>query len=346
VIDMTRRQFINARDDVVAEALRGFAIAHEQSIELHGGDGGNGGVGASPVFVARRNLVAGKVGLVSGGGSGHEPLHVGFVGAGMLDAAVPGRVFASPTALQVAAATRHVQTGAGVLQIVKNYTGDVLNFEIAAEIAADDGIEVRSVLVDDDLATRRADGQGPGGRGTAAVLVVEKACGAAAAAGRPLAEVAAIGRRVVEQSRSLAVALAAGAHPGESAPSFDLPADLVELGVGIHGERGVGRRSFAPARELAGELVAAVVADLGLRADDPVIAIVNGLGATHDLELHLVLADVAELLAARGIRLARARAGSFVTSLDMAGLSLTLTRADDDLLELWDAPVRTPAWTW
>lgn len=337
---MTRRQFVNQPDQVVAEALAGFALANRDLVELHGPDGG-------PVFVARRaSAGADKVGLVSGGGSGHEPLHAGFVGVGMLDAAVPGQVFASPTALQVAAATRHVAAGSGVLQIVKNYTGDVLNFQIAAEIAGDDGIEVEAVLVDDDVATRRLGDDGPGGRGTAAVLVVEKVCGAAAEAGRPLSAVAGLGRAVVDRSRSMAVALAAGAHPGESLASFELPDDEVEFGVGIHGERGVGRRPFGPARELAEQLVAEVAADLSLRGGDRVIALVNGLGATHDLELHLVLADVADLLTQRDVTVARAKAGSFVTSLDMAGLSLTLTSVDEELLELWDAPVRTPTWTW
>jgi len=330
---VSRRHLINAPDDVVPEALEGLALTYPDLVTYEPG----------AALVLRRTSTPGKVGLVSGGGSGHEPLHAGFVGTGMLDVAVAGAVFASPTALQIHAGTKAAQQGAGVLQVVKNYTGDVLNFQIAGEIAADDGVEVASVLVDDDLATS---GSKVGRRGTAAVVAVEKICGAAAEAGADLATLAALGRRVVGSSRSLALALAAGAHPGDSAPAFQLPDDRVELGVGIHGERGTGRVGFGTADELVDQLVEPLVADLALDGSDPVIAIVNGLGGTYPIQLSIAARRVHHHLGDRGVRVARSLVGSYVTSLDMHGLSVTLVRADDELLRLWDAPVRTPALTW
>jgi dihydroxyacetone kinase-like protein len=333
---MSRRQFINDPEQVVPDALEGLVLAHPGLLRLH----------PDPAYVTRAKPATDKVALVSGGGSGHEPLHTGFVGTGMLDAAVPGAVFASPTALQVAAATTAVDTGHGVVQIVKNYTGDVLNFRIAAEIAADDGIQVEQVLVDDDLASERSDGEGPGRRGTAAVVVVEKLCGALAEQGAPLADVAALGRALVVEARSMGIALAAGAHPGDREPAWLLSDDEVELGVGIHGERGVARRPFAPAGELAADLLGRLVEALGLARGDGVFVVVNGLGATHGLELALVHREVHRQLAGRGIQVARSLVGPYVTSLDMAGLSISLIRADDARVALWDAPVRTPALTW
>ncbi|OHV60250.1 dihydroxyacetone kinase subunit DhaK [Pseudofrankia sp. BMG5.36] len=333
---MTRRQFVNDPDHVVPEALEGLVLAHPGLLRLH----------PDPAYVTRAKPAPGKVAVVSGGGSGHEPLHTGFVGAGMLDAAVPGAVFASPTALQVAAATTAVDTGQGVLQIVKNYTGDVLNFRIAAEIATDHGTAVDQILVDDDLASERADGEGPGRRGTAAVVVVEKLCGALAEQGADLPELVRFGRALVADARSMGIALAAGAHPGDRAPAWELADDEVELGVGIHGERGIGQRAFAPAEELTAELLGRLVAALGLDRGDGVLVVVNSLGATHGLELALVHRAVHRQLAGRGIDVARSLVGPYVTSLDMAGLSITLVRADDARVALWDAPVRTPALTW
>jgi len=333
---MSRRQFVNDPDQVVPEALEGLVLAHPGLLHLH----------PDPAYVTRAKPAGAKVALVSGGGSGHEPLHTGFVGAGMLDAAVPGAVFASPTAWQVAAATTAVDTGHGVLQIVKNYTGDVLNFRIAAEMAADEGIAVEQVLVDDDLASERADGEGPGRRGTAAVVVVEKILGALAERGAPLAEIAALGRAIGRDARSMGMALAAGAHPGEREPAWQLADFEVELGVGIHGERGVGRRSFATADELTADLLDRLVTALRLHRGDDVFVVVNGLGATHGLELALVHRAVHHQLSGRGVRIARSLVGAYVTSLDMAGLSISLVRADDLRVALWDAPVRTPALTW
>ena len=330
---MSRRQLVNDPAEIIPEALEGLELSHPRLVRWD----------HEFNLVLRRTPATGKVGLVSGGGSGHEPLHGGFVGVGMLDVAVAGAVFASPTALAIQAGTIAADRGRGVLQIVKNYTGDVLNFTIAAELAADDEIEVESVLVDDDLATSAAQ---IGRRGTAAVIAVEKICGAAAEEGADLATVAELGRRVVGQSRTLSLALEACTHPGDTTPAFELPEDQVEFGVGIHGERGVSRIAFDTADRLVGQLVDPVAEDLGLNRGDGVIAIVNGLGTAYGLELSVAARQVHRLLGGRGVTVARSLVGSYVTSLDMLGLSVTLVRADDELVRLWDAPVRTPALTW
>jgi dihydroxyacetone kinase-like protein len=326
-----RRHFQNDPRAIVAEALAGFERANAGLVRWN----------REPSFVERADKGAPHVGVISGGGSGHEPLHVGFVGAGMLDAAVPGGIFASPTAMQVEAATAAADSGQGVVHVVKNYTGDVMNFGMAADLADAD---VETVLVDDDVATESEDG--PGRRGTAAVIAVEKICGAAAARGDSLQDVAALGRRVAAGARSMAVALHAPTHPGQDRPSFDLPSGEIELGVGIHGERGVGRRPHASAAELAAALVEPVAGALGLARGDRVLVLVNGLGATHGLELAVMFAEVGKLLDERGIVLDRSLVGPYVTSLDMSGCSVTLVRLDDELTALWDAPVRTPALTW
>ncbi|CAM04530.1 dihydroxyacetone kinase DhaK subunit [Saccharopolyspora erythraea NRRL 2338] len=335
---MSVRQLINDPDDFVAEALQGLQQAHPALLRAN----------PDPAYVVRADEGAArpKVALVSGGGSGHEPLHTGFVGEGMLDAAVPGAVFASPTAFQIRAAIGAADRGRGVLLVVKNYTGDVLNFSIAAELAREDGIEVETVLVDDDLATSSSDEGGPGRRGTAAVVAVEKICGAAAERGASLSDLALLGKRVVDSARTMALALQACTHPGQSQPSFELPADEVEFGVGIHGEHGVGRRPFGPARDLVAELTRPITAELGLGDGDRVIAIVNGLGSTHALELSVAHRELTAFLGGLGVGVARSLVGPYVTALDMRGFSVTLLRAEDDFVDLWDAPVRTPALTW
>jgi dihydroxyacetone kinase-like protein len=331
------RQFINEPENLVASALAGLERAHPALVRWN----------RDPSFIARADgPVQGQVAVISGGGSGHEPLHTGFVGPGMLDAAVPGAIFASPSMLQVKAATDAADGGRGVVHVVKNYTGDIINFGLARDEAIEEGIAVETVVVDDDLATDNPDGGGPGRRGTAAVIAVEKICGAAAARGADLETVAALGRRVAAGSRSLAIALEAPTHPGAAGPSFELPDDEIEFGVGIHGERGIDRRAFAPARELADMLVVPITAALGLEPGEQVIAIVNGLGSTHPLELWLMFEEVAQRLGHAGVTVARSLVGSYVTSLDMAGCSITLVRAEADLLELWDAPVLTPALRW
>lgn len=334
---MTHHQFVNDPQMFVEEALAGLELAHPSLVRWN----------RDPSFVIRADKdSAAKVALVSGGGSGHEPLHTGFVGHGMLDAAVPGAVFASPTAAQIEAATVAADHGLGVVHIIKNYTGDVLNFGIAAELVEMRDILVERVIVDDDLATDRNHADGPGRRGTALVIAVHKICGAAAEQGASLDEVASLGRRVVAQGRTMAVALRAGTHPGGSRPSFDLGADEIELGVGIHGERGIERRPFASARELAPLLFNPVADALSLERGEQVVAIINGLGSTHPLELYVMFRELESGLDARGVVIARSLVGSFVTSLDMAGCSVSLLRADDEMIRYWDEPVRTPALTW
>ncbi|MFI1461259.1 dihydroxyacetone kinase subunit DhaK [Nocardia carnea] len=330
-----RRQILNLPENAPEEALEGLALTNPTLIAYDRERG----------LVTRATPARDKVGLVSGGGSGHEPLHAGFVGSGMLDVAVPGAVFASPTALQVHEGTVAADSGRGVVQIVKNYTGDVLNFRIAGELAGDDNaVATETVLVDDDLATQSEDG--PGRRGTAAVLAVEKICGASAEAGADLRAVAEFGRRVARNARTLSFALSAGTHPGETSPAFTLDNAEVELGVGIHGERGTGRIPFADADALIARLVDPLVTELGCTRGSAVIAIVNGLGGAYPIELSIAARAVHHRLSGQGITVARSLAGSYVTSLDMVGVSVTLLPADADLLPLWDAPVRTPALTW
>ncbi|OKI12194.1 dihydroxyacetone kinase subunit DhaK [Streptomyces sp. CB03911] len=326
------KKLINTPESVLEDALAGVAAAHpELAVDV-----------PNRVITRAVRPATPKVALVSGGGSGHEPLHGGFVGPGMLDAACPGEVFTSPVPDQVLTAARAVDSGAGVLLVVKNYTGDVMNFRLAAELAAEEGIEVRTVLVDDDVAVEDSTWTA-GRRGTGATVLVEKIAGALAERGAPLAEVAAVGEKVNAASRSFAVALTAATVPAAGKPGFELPEDEIEVGVGIHGEPGRRREKLRPARELAAEVVDTVLADHDLTAGDQVIALVNGLGGTPLLELYIVFGEVAALLAGRGVTIARSLVGNFVTSLDMAGFSLTLTKADAGLLELWDAPVATPA---
>jgi dihydroxyacetone kinase-like protein len=329
-------KLINDPADVVSEALRGMAAAHpdlrvdhEQRIVFRGD---------APV--------QGKVGLVSGGGSGHEPLHGGFVGPGMLDAACAGEVFTSPVPDQVVAATQGVDGGAGVLHIVKNYTGDILNFEMAAEmVAADAGTQVETVVVDDDVAVQDSL-YTAGRRGVGLTVLLEKLVGAAAAEGRPLEDVAALARRINASGRSMGMALTSCTVPAVGHPTFDLPEGMMELGVGIHGEPGRSRVPVAPARDIAAMLVEPVLAELGDTSGDGVIAFVNGMGGSPLLELYLVYGEVAALLQKAGVTVARSLVGNYITSLDMAGCSVTLLRADEELVRLWDAPVRTPGLRW
>lgn len=324
---------INVPETVVADALRGIAAAHpELTVDVE-----------NRIVVRRDAPVEGKVALVSGGGSGHEPLHAGFVGPGMLAAACAGEVFTSPVPDQMARAASAVDSGRGVLFVVKNYTGDVLNFEMAAELAEDEGVQVAKVLVDDDVAVSDST-YTAGRRGTGATLFVEKIAGAAAEEGAPLERVEAIARQVNAASRSFGVALGACTTPAKGSPTFDLPPGELELGVGIHGEPGRERRPMMTSREIADFAVDAVLEDLGGRG--PVLVLVNGLGATPLLELYGFNAEVQRVLGERGVPVARTLVGSYVTSLDMAGCSVTLCRADEELLRLWDAPVRTAALRW
>ncbi|MBK6870039.1 MAG: dihydroxyacetone kinase subunit DhaK [Kineosporiaceae bacterium] len=328
------KKLVNDPAEIVTDALRGMAAAHPRlRVDLE------------HKVVSRGDApVAGKVALVSGGGSGHEPLHAGFVGVGMLDAACAGEVFTSPVPDQILAATTAVDGGAGVLHIVKNYTGDVMNFEMAAEFAADAGIEVASVVIDDDVAVQDSTWTA-GRRGVGGTLLVEKIAGAAAAQGRSLTEVTDLALRVNASVRSMGVALTSCTVPAVGHPTFDLPEDQMELGIGIHGEPGRRRVPLASGREVAAMLVEPILADLDFTGA-PALLFVNGLGGTPLIELYLIYHEVAELLSAAGVTVARNLVGPYVTSLDMAGCSVTLLRADDDLLGLWDAPVDTPALRW
>lgn len=324
---------INVPETVVADALRGMAAAYpDLNVDVD-----------NRVIVRRDAPVAGKVALVSGGGSGHEPLHGGFVGPGMLDGACPGEVFTSPVPDQMVKAAAAVESGAGVLFVVKNYTGDVLNFQMAAELAEDEGVRLATVLVDDDVAVTDSL-YTAGRRGTGATLFVEKIAGAAAEEGAPLERVESLARQVNASSRSFGVALSACSTPAKGGPTFDLPPGELELGVGIHGEPGRERRAMMTAREIADFAVGAVLDDL--RPTGPVIALVNGMGGTPLLELYGFNAEVQRVLTERDVAVARTLVGNYVTSLDMAGCSVTLCQVDEELLRLWDAPVQTPALRW
>ena len=327
------KKLIDAPAAVLADALKGVAAAHPDLA-----------VDFANRVVSRGTPKQGKVALISGGGSGHEPLHSGFVGLGMLDAACAGEVFTSPTPDQMLAAAQTVNAGAGVLYIVKNYTGDVLNFEMAAELAEAEGIPVKTVLVADDVAVEDSTWTA-GRRGVGTTVLVEKIAGAAAEEGADLEAVHAIATRVSESGRSMGVALTSATLPSVGKPSFDLPEDEIEMGVGIHGEPGRRRESLRPAAEIAEQLVSSILADHDFTGA-PVIAMLSGLGGTPLIELYLMYGDIAALLEQRGVTVARTLVGDYITSLDMAGCSLTLLRADDELLRLWDAPVGTPALRW
>ncbi len=330
------KKLINAPEDVVTEALEGIEAAHpDLRVDR-----------ANKVIYRGDSPRAGKVGLVSGGGSGHEPLHGGFVGLGMLDAACAGEVFTSPVPDQMLAATKLVDGGAGVLHVVKNYTGDVMNFEMAAELAeAETGARVVSVGTDDDVAVQDSTWTA-GRRGVGATVLLEKIAGAAAEQGRSLDDVAEVARTVNANSRSMGLALTSCTLPAVGHPSFDLGDDEMELGVGIHGEPGRERIPLAPARDIAALLLEPILGDLPFRSGDGVVCFVNGLGGTPLIELYVMFNEVHKILAGRGVQIARSLVGSYITSLDMAGTSVTLLRVDDELLSLWDAPVRTPALRW
>ncbi|SRR6266568_844888 len=327
------KKLINAPETVVADSLAGLAAAHHGlSVDIE-----------NKVITRAAAPTAGKVGLVSGGGSGHEPLHGGFVGFGMLDAACPGEVFTSPVPDQMLAATRAVNGGAGVLHIVKNYTGDVLNFEMAAELASDDGIEVTQVVVNDDVAVQDSL-YTAGRRGVGATVFVEKIAGALAERGAALADVAAVAGEVNERSRSFGVALSSCTVPAAGKPTFELDDSEIELGIGIHGEPGRSRGEMATAADIAAAAMDAIHADMPLTGD--VLVMVNGMGGTPLIELYLVYNEVHKYLTGTGARIARNLVGNYITSLEMQGFSVTVCRLTDALTELWDAPVDTPALRW
>jgi phosphoenolpyruvate---glycerone phosphotransferase subunit DhaK len=330
------KKLINATDAVVAEALRGFEAAHGDLVRVN----------HDPAYIVRVDApVSGKVGVLSGGGSGHEPMHGGFVGMGMLDAACPGEVFTSPTPDQMYEGTKAIDGGAGVLHIVKNYTGDVLNFEMAAELARADGIEVEAVVTDDDVAVQDSLFTA-GRRGVGVTVLAEKIVGAAAEEGRPLADVAELCRRVNAQGRSMGMALTSCTVPAAGSPTFELGDDEMEIGIGIHGEPGRDRVPLAPAREVTAMLANPILDDGPFSSGDEVLAFVNGMGGTPPLELYIVYNELREILDERGIGVARSLVGPYITSLEMAGCSITLLKLDEEMTRLWDAPVRTAGLRW
>jgi phosphoenolpyruvate---glycerone phosphotransferase subunit DhaK len=326
------KKLINGTDTVLAESLDGFAMAHADLVVL----------GDERKFVRRRNLKQGKVALISGGGSGHEPLHAGFVGMGMLDAACPGQVFTSPTPDQMMAAAEAVDTGAGCLFIVKNYEGDVMNFEMAREMA---GRTILTILTDDDVAVENSL-YTTGRRGVAGTLFVEKIVGAAAERGQALEALQAFGQMANAVTRSMGVALTSCTVPAAGKPTFDLPAEEMEMGVGIHGEPGRRRVKLASAKAIAEEMVAAIIGDLKPKAHANALLLVNGFGGTPSMELYLLYENARAIAEKHGVSIARSLVGNYVTSLDMAGASITLSLLDDELTALWDAPVHTPALRW
>jgi dihydroxyacetone kinase-like protein len=330
------KKLINKPEDVVTEELQGIAAAHADLVRVQ----------FNPHVIVRADApVQGKVGLVSGGGSGHEPMHGGFVGPGMLDAACPGEVFTSPTPDQMLDATKAVNGGAGVLHIVKNYTGDVMNFEMAAELAGGESIEVQAVVIDDDVAVQDSL-YTAGRRGVGTTVLAEKICGAAAEAGRPLAEVADLCRKVNANGRSMGMALTSCIVPAAGKPTFELGDDEMEIGIGIHGEPGRERMKLAPASEIVEKLAVPIVEDLPFESGDQVLAFVNGMGGTPLIELYVIYNDLKKLLDGRGITITRNLIGPYITSLEMAGCSITLLKLDDELTRLWDAPVKTAGLRW
>jgi dihydroxyacetone kinase-like protein len=330
------KKLINKPENVVAESLAGVAAAHGDLVKVH----------YNPNFIVRVDApVQGKVGVISGGGSGHEPMHGGFVGKGMLDAACPGDVFTSPTPDQMEAATKAVNGGAGVLHIVKNYTGDIMNFEMAAELAQAEGIEVVAVVTNDDVAVQDSL-YTAGRRGVGITVLAEKICGASAERGDNLQKVADICRKVNDQGRSMGMALTSCTVPAAGKPTFEIGDSEMEIGIGIHGEPGRQRLALKTADEVTEMMAEAIISDLPFKRGDNVIAMVNGMGGTPMIELYIIYNKLNQICQGKGITIARRLVGNYITSLEMQGCSITLLKTDDELTALWDAPVHTPGLRW
>jgi phosphoenolpyruvate---glycerone phosphotransferase subunit DhaK len=330
------KKLINNPEDVVRESLEGMAFAHGDLIKVH----------YDPTYVVRVDApLQGKVGVISGGGSGHEPMHGGFVGYGMLDAACPGAVFTSPTPDQMLEATKAVNGGKGVLHIVKNYTGDIMNFEMAAELGRSEGIEVEAVVIDDDVAVQDSL-YTAGRRGVGSTVLAEKVCGAAAEEGRSLQDVVAVCNKVKDTGFSMGMALTSCVVPHVGSPTFDLPEDEMEIGIGIHGEPGRTRMKVKSADEVTEMLMEPIIKDLPFKSGDEVLMFVNGMGGTPLIELYVMYRKAYQIAQDHGLKVVRNLVGPYITSLEMAGASITLLKMDDDLLKLWDAPVNTPALRW
>ena len=325
------KKLINSPENVVVEALQGMALAHADLIKVE----------YNPNFIYRADApVKNKTAVISGGGSGHEPMHGGFVGRGMLDAACPGAVFTSPTPDQMLAATKKVDSGKGTLHIVKNYTGDVMNFELAADMARGEGLKVEAVVIDDDVAVKDSTWTA-GRRGVGTTILAEKICGAAAEAGASLEQVRDLCKKVNAQGRSMGMALTSCTVPHVGKPTFALPEDEMEVGVGIHGEPGRKRMKLKGADEITELLMEPIISDIPYKSGEEVLMFVNGLGGTPLIELYIVYRKAAEIAKKAGLKVTRYLVGSYITSLEMAGTSITLLKLDGDLTKLWDAPVHT-----
>jgi dihydroxyacetone kinase-like protein len=333
---MLMKKLINKPEDVVREELEGVALAHPDLVKVH----------FDPNYVVRADApVQGKVGVLSGGGSGHEPMHGGFVGVGMLDAACPGAVFTSPTPDQMLEATKAINGGAGVLHIVKNYTGDIMNFEMAADLAKAEGIEVEAVVIDDDVAVKDSL-YTAGRRGVGSTVLAEKLCGAAAEEKCSLQDVADVCRKVKDLGRSMGMALTSCTVPHVGKPTFDLPEDQMEIGIGIHGEPGRQRLPLKTADEIVEMLMEPIISDIPYKSGDEVLLFVNGMGGTPLVELYIVYRKAYEIATKHGLKVVRNLIGPYITSLEMAGTSITMLKMDERMLKLWDAPVKTPGLRW
>jgi dihydroxyacetone kinase-like protein len=327
------KKLINSAENVVVEALQGMALAHADLIKVE----------YNPNFIYRADApVKNKTAVISGGGAGHEPMHGGFVGRGMLDAACPGAVFTSPTPDQMLAATKKVDSGKGTLHIVKNYTGDVMNFELAADMARGEGLKVEAVVIDDDVAVKDSTWTA-GRRGVGTTILAEKICGAAAEAGASLEQVRDLCKKVNAQGRSMGMALTSCTVPHVGKPTFALPEDEMEVGVGIHGEPGRKRMKIKGADEITEMLMEPIISDIPYKSGEEVLMFVNGLGGTPLIELYIIYRKAAEIAKKAGLKITRHLVGSYITSLEMAGTSITLLKLDGDLTKLWDAPVHTAA---
>lgn len=330
------KKIINKPEDVVKESIEGLGLAWSEIVKVN----------YDPRFVYRADApINNKVVIISGGGSGHEPLHAGFVGYGMLDAACPGEVFTSPTPDQMYEAAKKVHGGAGILFIVKNYSGDVMNFEMAADMLKAEGIDVENVIIDDDVAVKDSL-YTQGRRGVGTTVLAEKICGAAAEKGYDLKKLAELCKKVNGWGRSMGMALTPCTVPAAGKPTFELADDEMEIGIGIHGEPGRERMKLKSADEITEMLANAIIEDLPFKEGDEVLAFVNSMGGTPDMELYIVYRKLYQILENKGIKIARKLVGRYITSLEMQGVSITLLKLDDELKELWDAPVKTPALRW
>jgi dihydroxyacetone kinase-like protein len=335
-LERRMKKLINQPDDVVRESLEGFAVAHADMVR----------VSFEPIYIVRADApVQGKVSILSGGGSGHEPMHGGYVGFGMLDAACPGAIFTSPTPDQMLEATKAIHGGAGVLYIIKNYTGDLMNFEMAAELARSENIPIESVIIDDDVAVKDSL-YTAGRRGVGTTVLAEKISGAAAQQGWPLAKVTDVCKRVNGWGRSMGMALTSCTVPHVGHPTFDLPEDQMEIGIGIHGEPGRARMPIEPTDKITEMLMEPIITDLPYKQGDEVLLFVNGMGGTPLPELYIVFRKALQVAQQHGLKVTRHLVGPYMTSLEMEGCSITLLKLDDELTTLWDAPVRTPGLRW